>query len=173
MSLPHPNGDHTINAMYSEADDAWYLELELAAEQLHLVTAVVPDEDRAREPTVYFDPRGRHVEVPYEVMRWFMDQVDEEICLSGAWMQLRPELVEVIHQLRQEHMGGIGDDDFPQVLAEVSAALPEPDLPAVLSAAFGRNQDGTTVDHPQAPASSGAGSPPDMTRPPRSISPRS
>ncbi|MGW6707610.1 hypothetical protein ACWGDE_22345 [Streptomyces sp. NPDC054956] len=147
MPIPHPNGHYAITAMYSVADDAWYLELELAAEQLHLVTAVVPDEDPAREPTVCFDPRGRHLEVPYEVMRWFMDQVDEEIRSSRAWMQLRPELVEVIYRLRQEYMGLIDDEDFPQVLAEIRAALPEADLPAVLSAAFGLNPDGTTVDH--------------------------
>lgn len=163
MPIPHPNGHYAITAMYSVADDAWYLELELAAEQLHLVTAVVPDEDPAREPTVCFDPRGRHLEVPYEVMRWFMDQVDEEIRSSRAWMQLRPELVEAIYRLRQEYMGFIDDGDFPQVLAEIRAALPEADLPAVLSAAFGLNPDGTTVDHPQAPADDQGDSPSPVT----------
>lgn len=148
MSFPHPDGHYAITSMYSVPDDAWYLELELVAEQEHLVTAVIPDEDPAREPTVCFAPRGRHLEVPYEVMRWFMDQVDEEISVSRDWMRLRPELVEVIHRLRQEHMGVIDDDDFPHVLAEVRAALPEADLPAVLAAAFGRKPDGTTADHP-------------------------
>lgn len=152
MPIPHPNGHYAITAMYSVADDAWYLELELAAEQLHLVTAVVPDEDPGREPTVCFDPRGRHLEVPYEVMRWFMDQVDEEIRSSRAWMQLRPEFVEAIYRLRQEYMGFIDDEDFSQVLAAIRAELPEADLPAVLSAAFGRNPDGTTADHPKANA---------------------
>lgn len=32
-------------------------------------------------------------------------------------------------------------------------SAPRPDLPAVLEAAFGRNPDGNTMDHPQAPQS--------------------
>ena len=80
-----------------------------------------------------------------------MDQVDQEIRTSRAWMRLRPELVEIVCQLRQEHMGAIDDDDFPHVLAEVRATVPEADLSAVLEAAFGRSPDGTTVDHPQTP----------------------
>ncbi|MEV6681641.1 hypothetical protein AB0N09_32930 [Streptomyces erythrochromogenes] len=76
-------------------------------------------------------------------MRWFMDQVEEEVRTSRAWMRLRPELVEIIHQLRQEHMGVIADDTFGRVLAEVRAEVPEADLPAVLAAAFGRNPDGS------------------------------
>ncbi|MGW2462110.1 hypothetical protein ACWC2M_24245 [Streptomyces sp. NPDC001761] len=77
-----PDGDYTITAMYSVPDDAWYLELDLVAGQRNLVTAIVPDEDPAREPTVCFNPHEPHVEVPYEVMRWFMHQVDEE---SHQW----------------------------------------------------------------------------------------
>lgn len=148
--LAHPNGDYTITAMYSVPDDAWYLELDLVRDQRALVTAVVPDEDPAREPTVCFDPQGRHLDIPYEVMRWFMDRVDDEIRTSRAWMRLRPELVEVIHRLRQEYLGAIDDADFPDVLAEVRAALPKADLRAVLAAAFGRNPDGTTVSGVQA-----------------------
>ncbi|AWZ04450.1 MULTISPECIES: hypothetical protein [unclassified Streptomyces] len=146
MPIPHPNGDYAITAMYSLPDDAWYLELDLVAEQRTLVGAVVPDEDPAREPTVSFDPDGRHVDIPFEVMRWFMEQVEEEIRTSRAWMQLRPELVQVIHQLRQEHLGIIDDGDFPRVLSEVRGAVPEADLPAVLAAAFGRKLDGTAAD---------------------------
>ncbi|MFJ9870164.1 hypothetical protein [Streptomyces sp. NPDC101165] len=150
MPFPHPNGDYAITTMYSVPDDAWYLELDLVAEQRNLVTAIVPDEDPEREPTVCFNPHGRHLDVPYEVMRWFMDQVEQEIRTSRAWMRLRPELVEVIYQLRQEHLGVIDDDDFRDVLAEVSAAVPQADLPAVLEAAFGRKPDGTTIDQGQA-----------------------
>lgn len=146
MPIPHSDGDYAITAMYSVPDDAWYLELDLVAEQRALVTAVVPDEDPAREPTVCFDPRGRHVDIPYEVMRWFMDQVEEEIRTSRAWMRMRPELVEVIHRLRQEYLGIIDDGDFPRVLSEVRSAVPEADLPAVLAAAIGRKLDGTTAD---------------------------
>lgn len=151
MAFRHPDGDYAITAMYSVPDDAWYLELDLVAGQRNLMTAIVPDEDPAREPTVCFNSQAGHVDVPYEVVRWFMHHVDEEIRTSRAWMRLRPELVETVCRLRQEHMGAIDDDDFPRVLAEVRATVPEADLFAVLEAAFGRNPDGTLVDHPQAP----------------------
>ncbi|MFF7051629.1 hypothetical protein ACFY94_25050 [Streptomyces griseorubiginosus] len=52
-------------------------------------------------------------------MRWFMDQVDKEIHTSRAWMRLRPELVEIIHGLRQEYMGAVLDGttkDHPEAL---------------------------------------------------------
>ncbi|MFC9706066.1 hypothetical protein ACFTWD_35865 [Streptomyces sp. NPDC056943] len=148
--VTHPSRDYAITAMYSVADDAWYLELDLVREQRAVVTAVIPDEDPAREPTVCFDPQGRHLDIPYEVMRWFMDQVADEIRTSRAWMRLRPELVEVIHRLRQEHLGAIDDADFPDVLAELRVAVPEADLPAVLAAAFGLNPDGTPMEGMQA-----------------------
>lgn len=151
MVFRHPDGDYAITAMYLVPDDAWYLELDLEAGQRTLVTAIVPDEDPAREPTVCFNPHAGHSDVPYEVMLWFMHQVDEEIRISRAWMRLRPELVEIIYQLRQEHMGVIDDEDFPQVLADVRTTVPEEDLPAVLEAAFGRNPDGTTIGRPQTP----------------------
>ncbi|MEU0649229.1 hypothetical protein [Streptomyces umbrinus] len=151
MVLRHPDGDYTITAMYSVPDDAWYLELDLVAKQQTLVTAIVPDEDPAREPTVCFNPHAGHADVPYAVMRWFMHQVDEEIRTARAWMRLRPELVEIVYQLRQEHMGVIDDDDFPQILADVRTTVSEEDLPDVLEAAFGRNPDGTTMDGPQTP----------------------
>ncbi|MFE3073555.1 hypothetical protein [Streptomyces sp. NPDC059247] len=151
MVIQHPDRDYAITVMYSVPDDAWYLELDLVAGQRTLVTAIVPDEDPAREPTVCFNPHAGHVDVPYQVMRWFMHQVDEEIRTSRAWMRLRPELVEIIYQLRQEHMGVINDAEFPQVLADVRTMVSEEDLPDVLEAAFGRNPDGTTMDHPQAP----------------------
>ncbi|WP_371476443.1 hypothetical protein [Kitasatospora sp. NBC_00315] len=145
MPFPHPDGDYAITVMYSVPDDAWYLELHLVADQRALVTAVVPDEDPVREPMLCFDPRGGHLDIPYQVMRWFMDRVEEEIRRSRAWMRLRPELVEVIHRLRQEYLGRIDDDDFPRVLAEVRTAVPAADLPAVLASAVGRKPDGTPV----------------------------
>ncbi|AUG81980.1 hypothetical protein CFP65_7399 [Kitasatospora sp. MMS16-BH015] len=146
----HSSRDYATTAMYSVADDAWYLELDLVREQRAVVTAVIPDEDPAREPTVCFDPRGGHLDIPYEVMRWFMDQVAAEIRTSRAWMRLRPELVEVIHRLRQEYLGSIDDADFPDVLKELRAAVPEADLPAVLAASFGLYPDGTPGDGMQA-----------------------
>lgn len=145
MSVLHPDGDYAITVMYSVPDDAWYLELDLVGDQRNLVTAIVPDEDPAREPTVCFTSLERHLDIPYEVIRWFMDQVEEEIRTSRAWMRLRPELVAVIQQLRQEYLGVIDDDEFPHVLAELRAAVPEADLPAVLEAAFGRGPDGSAT----------------------------
>ncbi|MFE3853013.1 hypothetical protein ACFXPN_17965 [Streptomyces griseorubiginosus] len=78
-------------------------------------------------------------------------QVDGEIRTSRAWMRLRPELVEIIHDLRQEYMGFIDDDAFPSVLAELRATVSEADLPTVLKAAFGRGPDGNTMDGPPEP----------------------
>lgn len=42
--------------------------------------------------------------------------------------------------LRQEQ-GAIEDADFPHVLAQVRAAVPEADLPAVIEATFGLRLD--------------------------------
>ncbi|MFI6530261.1 hypothetical protein [Streptomyces uncialis] len=140
----HPNGAYTVTTMYSVPGDAWHLELDLVQGQRTVVTAVVPDEDPAREPTIRLDPHGRNLDIPYEVMRWFMDRVEEQVRTSRAWMRLRPQLVEVVHRLRQEYRGVVDDEDFPQALAQVRAAVPGPDVPAVLAAAFGRNPDGTS-----------------------------
>ncbi|TQF06097.1 hypothetical protein E6W39_32590 [Kitasatospora acidiphila] len=143
MPTTHPNGEYALTVLYSVPDDAWYLELGLVADRQALIIGIVPDEDPAREPTVCFNSQGQHVDIPYDVMRWFMDEVEDEIRTSRAWMRLRPELVELIHQLRQEYLGVIDDADVPAVLAKVRAAIPEADVPAVLEAAFGRNPAGT------------------------------
>jgi hypothetical protein len=42
-----------------------------------LLVAVIPDEHPELEPTVRV--HGRDVVVPYEIMRWFMEQVTEEV----------------------------------------------------------------------------------------------
>ncbi|MBO1414752.1 hypothetical protein [Streptomyces sp. FH025] len=137
MPTPSPDGNYAITTLYSVPDDAWYLELCLAAEQRALLSAIVPDEDPAREPAICLDPQGRHIDIPYDVMRWFMDQVEAEIGTARAWMRLRPELVEAIHRLRQEYRGCITDDEFPGVLAEVRATVPDSDVASVIEAAFG------------------------------------
>jgi hypothetical protein len=147
MHFTHPDGDFAITSLYSVPGDAWYLELDLVGRQRNLVTAIVPDEDPAREPTVCFNPDGPHLDIPYDVVRWFMDRVEEEIRTSRAWMRLRPELVAVVHRLRQEHLGVIHDEEFTRVLEEIRAEVPEADLPAVVAAAFGRKPDGTAVEH--------------------------
>ncbi|WDG27978.1 hypothetical protein N7925_06285 [Streptomyces sp. CA-278952] len=137
----HLGRDYMITEVYSVPDEAWYLELDLVRDHRTLVMAIVPDEDPAREPTFSFDARAGDLDIPYEVMRWFMDRVDAEVRTSRAWMRLRPELVAVIHGLRQEHLGSIDDADFPDVLATVRAVVPAADLAAVIEAAFGRRPD--------------------------------
>ncbi|MFF0413736.1 hypothetical protein ACFYUY_25285 [Kitasatospora sp. NPDC004745] len=142
MTLPSPDDRFVSTALYSVSEDAWHLELHRVDDAGALVLAVVPDEDPAQQPSVSFATRGRPSEsfwdVPYEVMRWFMDQVDRQVRESRGWMGLRPELVAVVHRLREEHRGWILDEDLPGVLAELRATVPEAELPTVLEAAFGR-----------------------------------
>ncbi|MER7823815.1 hypothetical protein ABTX85_14765 [Streptomyces sp. NPDC096097] len=149
MNFSHSGVDYVITSMYSVLDDAWYLELAVSADQRHVATAIVPDEDPRREPVVRFHPGGAPLSLPYAVMRWFLDRVEAEVRSSRAWMELRPELVAVIHALRQEHLGIIDDEDFTAVLAEVRASVPEADLPVVLAAAFERRPDGSSVREAQ------------------------
>ncbi|MEU8531143.1 MULTISPECIES: hypothetical protein [Streptomyces] len=139
----HPSRAYELQLMYSVPDDAWYLELDHIADQRTVMTAIVPDEDPERQPTVCVDPVSGHHAIPYDVVRWFMGHVEFEIERSRGWMELRPDLVEVIRALREEHLGVIDDEDFTAVLAELRATVAEVDLPAVLDAAFGRNTDGT------------------------------
>ncbi|MFC1435706.1 hypothetical protein ACEZDB_34235 [Streptacidiphilus sp. N1-3] len=40
--------------------------------------ASVPDEDPNLEPTVHIHSHDEHV-IPYEIMRWFMEQVGEQV----------------------------------------------------------------------------------------------
>ncbi|WP_225799287.1 hypothetical protein [Streptomyces sp. NK15101] len=142
MPIPHPDGRYAITTTYSVPDDAWYLELDEVAGQRTLVLAIVPDEDPGREPTVCFTSGDGHRDVPYAVMRWFMDQVAEDIRTSRSWMELRPETVGVIHGLRQEHLGVLADEDVPPVLAGLRARVPAADLADVMLHAFGRGPDG-------------------------------
>ncbi|MFD0369278.1 hypothetical protein [Streptomyces sp. NPDC059071] len=146
MSI-HPSGRYTLTYLYSVADDAWYVELDEVAGQRQLAIGIVPDEDPAREPTVWFAERWSERDIPYDVVRWFMDAVDREIRTSRDWMELRPEIVEMIHELRQEHLGVIDDEDLPPVLAGLRARLPEADLADVMLHAFGRGPDGVIPDN--------------------------
>ncbi|MFF0472986.1 hypothetical protein [Streptomyces sp. NPDC004284] len=84
MPVPHPGGDYAITTMYSVPDDAWYLELDHIAGQRTVMTAIVPDEDPAREPTVCVDPVSGHPHIPYEVVCWSMAHVAHEIETSRA-----------------------------------------------------------------------------------------
>jgi hypothetical protein len=56
MVFRHPDGDYAITAMHSVPEDAWYPELDLVAGQRTPGTAIVPDEDPAREPPTFQRP---------------------------------------------------------------------------------------------------------------------
>ncbi|MFK4268555.1 hypothetical protein [Streptomyces milbemycinicus] len=42
------------------------------------LVAFVPDEDPNLEPTVHIHSHDEHV-IPYEIMRWFMEQVADQV----------------------------------------------------------------------------------------------
>ncbi|MBF9073162.1 hypothetical protein [Streptacidiphilus fuscans] len=108
----HAGHHYAVVFHYALPDDAWSVELSEAvpasAERLEslnaavayrpggapLLRALVPDEDPNLEPTVHvYSPDG-HV-VPYEIVRWFMGQVADEVerCRI-AFEQGEPEAVE-------------------------------------------------------------------------------
>ena len=106
----HAGRHYAVQFHYALPDDAWCVELseavpapaawaEIADAQSHLpgaafLVAVVPDEDPALEPTVRIHSPDDHV-VPYEVMRWFMEQVADQVaaCRAG-FAQGDPEALE-------------------------------------------------------------------------------
>ncbi|MFB7944342.1 hypothetical protein ACFC6L_05425 [Kitasatospora phosalacinea] len=146
MAIPHPAGEFQITTLYSVPDDAWHLELDhLPSGGTTLMLAIVPDEDPAREPTVCTcTPAGaEHVDIPVPVLRWYLEQVELDIATSRAWMRLRPGIVALIKELRDEHGGGIDDEHYPPVLARLRAELAPEDLADVLQHAFGRTPEGT------------------------------
>ncbi|MFE7774687.1 hypothetical protein ACFU5O_12410 [Streptomyces sp. NPDC057445] len=139
--IKHDAGAYALQILYSVPDDAWYLELDDAAKGTTLMTAIVPDEEPGREPTVCFNADAGHRDVPYEVMRWFMDQVAEEIRNSRGWMGLQPELVETIRQLRQVFLGVVAEDEYPPLLVILSGLHSEHDVGLVVEGAFGIDRD--------------------------------
>ncbi len=90
----HGGRHYAVQFHYALPDDAWRVELSEALPApvswskipdapAHLpgppfVVAVVPHEDPSAEPTVHIHGQGEHV-IPYEVMRWFMEKVAEEV----------------------------------------------------------------------------------------------
>ncbi|GAA2101978.1 hypothetical protein GCM10009759_36120 [Kitasatospora saccharophila] len=146
MAVPHPAGEFRITTLYSVPDDAWYLELDhLPSGGTTLMLAIVPDEDPAREPSVCVcTPTGsgaEHIDIPVPVLRWYLEQVEREVENCRAWMRLRPEVVSLIKELRDEYGGGIGDEHYPPVLARLRAELAQDDLADVLPHAFGRTPE--------------------------------
>ncbi|MEV8454630.1 hypothetical protein AB0467_23265 [Streptomyces sp. NPDC052095] len=90
----HAGRHYAVQFHYALPDDAWCVELSEAvpapdawagipeaATRLPgsaFVVAVIPDEDPALEPTVHIHSHDEHV-IPYEIMRWFMEQVAEQV----------------------------------------------------------------------------------------------
>lgn len=88
----HAGRRFVVESNYSLSDSAWNVELsearpapwsnnpsaiKLLPGRVFLVAAV-PDEDPSREPYVVFDPQ-HEAPIPFEVMRWFMEKVVEEV----------------------------------------------------------------------------------------------
>jgi hypothetical protein len=90
----HAGRPYAVLFHYAVPDDAWSVELSEAVPApaawaripdavTHLpgaafVVALIPDEDPEREPTVHIHSHDEHV-VPYEIMRWFMEQVAGQV----------------------------------------------------------------------------------------------
>ncbi|GAA1091544.1 MULTISPECIES: hypothetical protein [Kitasatospora] len=106
----HAGRHYAVRFHYALPDDAWAVELseaipvpasgaEIPSALTHLpggafLVAFVPDEDPALEPTVHIHSHDEHV-VPYEIMRWFMEQVTEQVERCRAtYAQENPEAVE-------------------------------------------------------------------------------
>lgn len=92
--LEHAGTRYSVLFTYAVPDDAWYVELSEAMPapadrasipnaETHLpgpafLTAVVPDEDLTRAPTIVVHTNGERV-IPYEVMHWYTEKVAEEV----------------------------------------------------------------------------------------------
>ncbi len=91
----HAGRHYAVLYHYALPDDAWAVELSEArpapakeAENSNtavthfpgsaFMVALVPDEDPNLEPTVRVYAPDEHV-VPYEIMRWFMEQVADQV----------------------------------------------------------------------------------------------
>lgn len=104
----HAGRHYAVLFHYALSDDAWSVELSAASDEgaenpdtavTHLPGAAflvthVPDEDTNLQPTLrIWSPTERVV--PYEVMRWYMEQVADQVerCRI-AFEQGEPEAVE-------------------------------------------------------------------------------
>ncbi|MFF4845555.1 hypothetical protein [Streptomyces collinus] len=90
----HAGRHYAVRFHYALPDDAWAVELSEAvpapsvwaedpsAERrlpgAAFIVAFAPDEDPNLEPTVHINSHDEKV-VPYEIMRWFMDQVPDQV----------------------------------------------------------------------------------------------
>ncbi|MGW6614205.1 hypothetical protein ACWGA0_12205 [Streptomyces erythrochromogenes] len=106
----HAGRHYAVLFHYALPDDAWSVELSEAEPVqagtpgnpdavTHLpgaafMVALVPDEDPNLEPTVHMAGDDVHV-VPYEIMRWFMEQVTDQVGRGRtAFAQGEPEAGE-------------------------------------------------------------------------------
>lgn len=90
----HAGRHYAILFHYALPDDAWAVELseavpaptawtEIPNAGTHLpgaafLVALIPDEDPSLEPTVHIHSHDEHV-IPYEIMRWFMEEVAGQV----------------------------------------------------------------------------------------------
>ena len=90
----HGGRHYAVRFHYALPDDSWAVELSEAVPapaawadipdaEAHVpgqafLVAYVPDEDPELEPTVHTHSHDEHV-IPYEIMRWFMGHVAEEV----------------------------------------------------------------------------------------------
>ncbi|MFI8529969.1 hypothetical protein ACIGMX_06935 [Streptomyces aquilus] len=106
----HAGRHFAVQFHYALPDDAWCVELseavpvpaawvEIPNAETYLpgaafMVAVIPDEDPSLEPAVHILSHDEHV-IPYEIMRWFMEQVAEQVerCRL-AFERGAPEAVE-------------------------------------------------------------------------------
>ncbi|WP_439680775.1 hypothetical protein [Embleya sp. MST-111070] len=101
---------YAVLSFYVGPDDAWTLELSEAVPEppgwpevpdrpththgAGFLAAFVPDEDPTLEPTIHIHSHDEHV-IPYEIMRWFMEQVAEQVERCRVAYALEdPEAVE-------------------------------------------------------------------------------
>ncbi|WP_406156328.1 hypothetical protein OG298_01495 [Streptomyces sp. NBC_01005] len=106
----HAGRHYAVQFHYALPDDAWCVELseavpapaawaEIPNAETHLpgaafMVVVIPDEDPSLEPAVHIHSHDEQV-IPYEIMRWFMEQVAEQVerCRL-AFEQGAPEAME-------------------------------------------------------------------------------
>ncbi|MEU2181193.1 hypothetical protein [Streptomyces thermolilacinus] len=146
---PAPRPDYRITRTYVLSDGAWRIELDHRDARC-LVTAVVPDEDPAREPSFHlFAPDGH--DVPYDVMLWFMAEAADEVRVLRAWKELPPGAVDTVVALREVVHDGWDDADNPALLALLSGVLPADQTAAVVREVLSADPDALSGP-PPAPA---------------------
>ncbi|WP_207915202.1 hypothetical protein [Micromonospora sp. 15K316] len=80
-NMEHAGAHYAVQFAYDV--NAWCLELSDADAVTRLpgrafLIAVVPDEDPTQEPLIRVSSADER-DVPYEVMRWFMEKVDKQV----------------------------------------------------------------------------------------------